>query len=434
MPGPSLSADDAAYAAAVGALLARPGGVELADRIRSRTLLELLGRPDEAFPCLRVCGDVGKTSTARMVACLLGALGLSAGAVGGVHLQQVRERIRVATEPLTHEAFRDGLAYLAPFVDEVEARHPAPVTFEEVLLALACTHFADAPVDVAVFETASATDPSSILRSDVTVLGPCTEGDAGAWEQAAGARADQVTPVLVCAADVAAPTGPVSGQTAQQLQMVVAGRDFGVASRLPAVGGQLVDLQGVTGAIDGVFLPLHGAHQADNAARALAAVEGFLGFAGGLDPEVIRTGFGAVRAPGCVEAVHPDDAAPVVLDVARTPAAAAGLADALRTEFAFRHRILVAEPPQVRAAEPVLDALLPVVEHVVVSAGNAPAAADELAVAVEARGVSAEVADGVSEALEQAQGLAVADTDAVVVVGPAPFVGVARSLLGLEVA
>ena len=47
-----------------------------------------------------------------------------------------------------------------------------------------------------------------------------------------------------------------------------AGLDFGVVTRTPAVGGQVVSLQGLRGRYDDLFLPLYGAHQAENAAVA----------------------------------------------------------------------------------------------------------------------------------------------------------------------
>ena len=46
---------------------------------------------------------------------------------------------------------------------------------------------------------------------------------------------------------------------------------------LDAGGGQLLELQGLGGVYSDVFLPLHGEHQAHNAALALAAVEAFFG-------------------------------------------------------------------------------------------------------------------------------------------------------------
>lgn len=55
------------------------------------------------------------------------------------------------------------------------------------------------------------------------------------------------------------------------------GSEFAVLSWQVAVGGQLLELQGLGGVYPEVFLPLHGAHQAHNAVVALAAVEAFFG-------------------------------------------------------------------------------------------------------------------------------------------------------------
>ena len=76
--------------------------------------------------------------------------------------------------------------------------------------------------------------------------------------------------------------------------------------RRVAVGGQMLTLQGLGGVYDDVFLPLYGAHQAQNAAVALAAVEAFFG-AGAADGAARRRHSCArrsppVRSPGRLEA------------------------------------------------------------------------------------------------------------------------------------
>ena len=55
------------------------------------------------------------------------------------------------------------------------------------------------------------------------------------------------------------------------------GVEFGIVSRELAVGGQLLTLRGLAGEYPDVPLSLHGAHQAQNAVVALAAVEAFFG-------------------------------------------------------------------------------------------------------------------------------------------------------------
>ena len=91
------------------------------------------------------------------------------------------------------------------------------------------------------------------------------------------------------------------------------GIDFGVIDRQLAVAGQLIRLSGADCPVDDIFLPLYGAHQAANAAQALAAAEAFLGLKA-LHPDVVREGFAQVRFPGRLELVRRSPA--VVLDVA----------------------------------------------------------------------------------------------------------------------
>ncbi|MDP9405518.1 MAG: dihydrofolate synthase, partial [Actinomycetota bacterium] len=177
------------------------------------------------------------------------------------------------------------------------------------------------------------------------------------------------------------------------------------------------------------------AHQADNAAVALAAVEAFLGFAGGLDPDVVRTGFAAVRSPGRLEVIRREGAAPVVLDGAHNPGGMASLAAALRDEFAFRSRVVVVGMLGDKDVEGMVASLLPLAAHVVVTQPPSvrAAPADRLAKAVRTAGGSVEVAADVAEALDLACGLAT-PSDAVVVTGSLYTVGAARDALGLPVA
>ena len=95
-------------------------------------------------------------------------------------------------------------------------------------------------------------------------------------------------------------------------------------ARTLAVGGQLLSLRGLAGEYDEVFLPLLGAHQAHNAACALAAVEAFLGGAhaerGPLDIDLVRAAFAGVTSPGRLELVRSSPT--VLLDAAHNPAGA----------------------------------------------------------------------------------------------------------------
>ncbi|MFO8074604.1 MAG: bifunctional folylpolyglutamate synthase/dihydrofolate synthase [Actinomycetota bacterium] len=427
------------------------GGAE-----RTQLLLELLGRPDTASPGIAVLGSHGKTSVATMLSCLLGALGLTAGTLTAPHLQDARERIRVATEPISTEDLAVRTTELDPFLEEVDARHDAPLTVDETVAALAVMHFADAPVDVAVLEVlAGRATAASVARAETAVLTPLSgpgeaevAEEARRWTALVGDGA-----VLVSAAQHPAATPVVEALAAQRgAHLVVVGAGeaaeaeigepgtpgtaAGVRRRALAVGGQQLDLGGVTGEVGEVYLPLHGAHQARNAATALVALEGFLGFAGGLDAEVLREGFAAVRLPGRLEVVRRPDDASVLLDLAADGVAGRALAEALTEEFAARHRVLVLGATDEGDAAGLLAALDETVDHLVLCPPDSPRAVDVDALAAEATrpgGPRPELASDLPAALERASGIA-SEEDVVVVAGSAAIVGEARTALGLPVA
>ena len=378
-------------------LLARrpPAADDQPDRLR--TLLELLDRPDHAVPTVWVAGSHGRSSVITMMAALFAALDVTAGTTTRPHLQDLRERVRVAGAVIDRTVLQEQLEYLTPFLSEVDVRFPAPLGFDEVVFALACTWFADAPVDVAVHEG----PPVDSGRVELLVE----------LDPRRGAR-------------VRGPEGAAH----------LDGDGFGVADRAVAVGGQRLTLRGATGAVPDVYLPLHGAHQAGNAATALAAVEAFLGYSGEVDADLIRTAFASVRLPGRLEVIRRPEAASVLLDGARDAVGTAALATALREEFAVRHRIGVVAPV---AGDPstLVAPLATTLDHVVVTDAPAPDAPPcaEVAAAVRAAGVPVEQAETIEQALEQATGLATAE-DAIVVLGGLQTAGAARRALGLDAA
>ncbi|HVM20704.1 MAG TPA: folylpolyglutamate synthase/dihydrofolate synthase family protein [Egibacteraceae bacterium] len=428
------------YDATIARLFDRQPNRMVPDLERIRALCDLLGHPQQAYPGIHITGTNGKTTTAAMITALLGALGLNTGTYTSPHLQDVRERVRVAGRPAERIDVAAGLAYLDPFIDRVDADHPDPVTFFEVLTALAFVHFADAPVDVGVFEVGMGGrwDATNVVDAQVAVLTDISldHPELGAHVRSvAEEKSGIIKPgaVVVSAAQPDEAMEVVARQAADcASRLVVAGKDFGLIDRRTAVGGQQLHLRGVTGDVADVYLPLHGLHQAANAAYALVAVEAFLGFAGGIDPDVIREGFAAVTSPGRLEVVRDDGAAPVILDGAHNPAGMRSLAVALANEFAFRNRVVVLGVLDDKDVEAMVAELKPVADHVVVTRPQSERAAstDTLLKAVQAAGLSAEAHDPVDDALEAARGLA-ADNDAVVVTGSLYTVGAARDALGL---
>ena len=201
-----------------------------------------------------------------------------------------------------------------------------------------------------------------------------------------------------------------------------------------AGGGQVIRVDGAEGPVDDVFLPLYGAHQAANAAQALAAVEAFLGLRA-LNPEVVREGFAAVRWPGRLEVVRRSPT--VVLDAAHNPHGARATAAAVAESFAFTPLVGVVAVMADKDARGLLTVFEEVLNQVVVTQvastarGLAAPALGELA--AEIFGADrVHVAPRLDDAIELAIDLAVADgagAPGVLVTGSVVAVGEARSLL-----
>ncbi len=356
---------------------------------RITALLDLLGSPQRAYPSIHVTGTNGKTSTTRMIDSLLLAFGLSTGRYTSPHLHSVTERIAISGAPISTAGFVRTYDELAPYLAVVDARMPARLTFFEVTTAMAFAAFADAPVDVGVVEVGlgGRWDATNVVYAPVVVITPIgldhaeylgTSVSSIAAEKAGIVHAEAI---LISAEQ----TPEAAAELSRRVREVgateqVEGEQFGVLERSVAVGGQLLALQGLGGRYDEVFLPLHGRHQAQNAATALAAVEAFLGGGRGrLDAEAVREGFAAATSPGRLERVRSSPT--MLVDAAHNPAGAAALVTALQEEFEFSWLVGVLAVLADKDARGILTALEPVLAEVVVTANSSPRAlpADELA-------------------------------------------------------
>jgi dihydrofolate synthase/folylpolyglutamate synthase len=409
-------------------------------------LLALLGDPHLAYPSIHITGTNGKTSTARMIDQLLRELGMRTGRHTSPHLEHVTERICVDGEPLAPERFADLYDEVAPYAEMVDGRHTDRVTFFELLTAMGFAAFADAPVDIAVVEVGlgGRWDATNVINAPVAVVTPISLDHVGILgstiEEIASEKAGLIHPgATVVSAPQPESAGLVLARRAEQVdaRVVREGLDFGVRSRVVAVGGQMLELQGLGGSYEEVFLPLYGEHQASNAACALAAVESFFGAAhrGPLDVDAVRAAFAAVRSPGRLEVVRRSPT--VLIDGAHNPAGAAALAAALEDAFGFDRMVAVVAMLDDKDAEGLLAELEPVVSEVVITRNGSPRAlpaADLAAIAVEVFGedrvqVTERLDNAIEIAITAAEAEGVLGGSGVLVTGSIVTVGEARHLL-----
>ncbi|WP_299924863.1 folylpolyglutamate synthase/dihydrofolate synthase family protein [uncultured Nocardioides sp.] len=415
------------------------------DRIEAFT--ELLGEPQRSFRSIHLTGTNGKTSTSRMIETLLRALDLRTGRFTSPHLERMSERISVDGEPLDDEAFVRAFNDVAPYTHLVDAEQDHPLSFFETIVAMAYAAFADAPVDVAVVEVGmgGSWDATNVIDADVAVVLPVAVDHAKyLGEDAvtiAAEKAGIIKPgsVAVLAEQTPEVAAVLLERAAEAGATIVReGMEFGVVARTPAVGGQVISLQGLRGHYDDVFLPLYGAHQAQNAAVALAAVEAFAG-SEALDDEVVRAAFAEVTSPGRLEIIRRSPT--ILLDAAHNPHGAEAVGAALEDSFSFSPLVGVLGVMEDKDHDGLLAAFEPHLAHVVCTQNSTPRSLSAAALGRAAAEIFGEdrvsVVPDLADAIERAATLAEAQetidvsigAGAVLVTGSVVTVGEARSLL-----
>ncbi|ACY97112.1 FolC bifunctional protein [Thermomonospora curvata DSM 43183] len=460
------------YRSTVAAIMAR--GVEwkfdpTLDRIAD--LMDLLGRPQDAYPVIHVTGTNGKSSTARMIETLLRERGLRTGLSTSPHLTTMRERIVVDGEPISEEAFVAAYRDVAPYLEMVDAKHERPLSYFETLTAMAYAVFADAPVDVAVIEVGmgGVWDATNVADGTVSVVTPISLDHlrhlGPTIEDIAAEKAGIIKPgAIAVLAQQQLPVAQVLLRRVVEVGATAAreGMEFGVLGRDLAVGGQQLRLQGLHGVYEEIFLPLFGSHQAGNAACALAAVEAFASGApsrtggdlsaatriaagedfegdhGQLDPALVRSAFAKVTSPGRLEIARTGPT--VLIDSAHNPAGMSATVNAITEDFGFTRLIGVVAAAGDKDVAGMLEQLEPVLTELIVTRNTSHRSMPPRQLGELAEGIfgaeRVHVIDRLDDAIDRAVALAEETGEyqgaGVLITGSVVTAGEARTLLRVE--
>ena len=280
-------------------------------------LCAAMGDPQHAQPVIHVTGTNGKGSTVQMITRLLMAQGLTVGTYTSPHLERINERLRRNGEPISDDEFAEQVAGVAG-LEVITGIRP---TYFEAVTAAAFRWFADIAVDVAVVEVGmlGRWDATNVVDAQVAVITNIGLDHT----EFAGPR---LTDIASEKAGIIKPrSAAVIGATEPELVQIfrdeggatnlVRGEDFETVDNSLAIGGRALDLRTPTTIYPDVFLPMHGAHQGENAAIALAATETF--FAAPLPEDVVHEGFANVEMPARFEVLGVQPL--VVVDSAHNP-------------------------------------------------------------------------------------------------------------------
>ena len=309
------------------------------DRIAA--LVDALGSPQLTYPTIHVGGTNGKTTTARMIDSLLFEMGLRTGRFTSPHLESYLERISINGQPIDPKAMIFSYNDIAAYLDFMDTKFDTPISFFEAMTALAFAAFAEHPIDVGVIEVGMGGewDATNVVDADVSVIMPIdldhTEYLGNTIAEIAKTKAGIIKEggfvVLAqqqpeAAVELLKKAAEVGADIARE------GIEYVIESRALAVGGQLLTIKTPKDTYEEIFLPLHGKHQASNAAAALVAVEAFFGDQE-LDYEAVLAGFANVQSPGRCEVLHRDPT--IIIDAAHNPHGAKAITETIQNEFTF---------------------------------------------------------------------------------------------------
>ena len=363
------------------ALLARWPETRIAPTLeRISALTDLLGSPQLTYPTIHIGGTNGKTSTSRMIDSMLFEMGLRTGRFTSPHLESYLERISINGQPINPAELIFAYNDISPYLDLIDSKFENPISFFEAMTALAFAAFAEHPIDVGVIEVGMGGewDATNVVQAGVSVITPIgldhmeylgntlteiakTKGGIlkpGGFGVLAQQEPEAAIELLRRAAEVG-------------IEVAREGVEYSLASRAVAVGGQLISISGLNETFDDIFLPLHGKHQAANAATALVAVEAFFGDTA-LDHDAVRAGFAAVTSPGRCEVVHRDPT--ILLDAAHNPHGAKALAETIANEFTFDEVIGVVASFGDKDVRGILLELEPIMNEIIVTVNSSPRA------------------------------------------------------------
>ncbi|MCK5276174.1 MAG: bifunctional folylpolyglutamate synthase/dihydrofolate synthase, partial [Alphaproteobacteria bacterium] len=240
-------------------------------------LLEKLGNPHHRLPpVVHIAGTNGKGSVAAYMRAALESAGYRVHAYTSPHLVRFHERIRLAGTLIDEQ-------YLADYLRRCEdANGGAPITYFEITTVAAFLAFAETPADILLLEVGlgGRLDATNLIEKPaVTVITPVSIDH----QQFLGETLAEIAgeKAAIQKRGVPSVTGPQSPEAAAAIDAYAARTGaptfrFGRSFSVEATPGGMVYSAGGRLMLPRPVLP--GAHQIDNAATAIAALERLKGF------------------------------------------------------------------------------------------------------------------------------------------------------------
>ncbi|MFN2541271.1 MAG: folylpolyglutamate synthase/dihydrofolate synthase family protein [Chthoniobacterales bacterium] len=329
---------------------------------------------------IHVAGTNGKGSVCAMIDSIARVKGYRTGLFTSPHLISFRERIRINGEMISDTDVALGLTKIRALI----TNWAPPPTFFEVVTALALQHFAGNNLDIIILETGlgGRLDATNAVQSSVSVL-TAIDLDHQKWlgdsiEQIAGEKAGIIKPntPVISAPQPFPAEGVIEARTTE--------------SKAP--------FQLIYQRYGPMPVGLHGAHQKQNAAIAVAALRAARI---DIDESAITRGLLSVEWPARFQRWDHR----TIIDGAHNPMAARALADTWRETFGGQRTTLVLAVLDDKDLRGICEALAPISGHAILPRIRSERATNpqELAKIFLNLGVPCQIGGTVGEALQKAR-------------------------------
>ncbi len=406
---------------------------------RMQALVNSLGNPENAFPCIHVAGTKGKGSVSVLCASALHNAGYKVGLYTSPHLDDYAERIQIDGEFIPHSDLAELVDEIKPYVEAI----PELTTFE-ITTALAFMYFNKQNVTAAVIEVGlgGRLDATNIITPEVSVITSISFdhtyllGDT--LGEIAGEKAGIIKPGIPV---VVAPQEEEARMVIEKIagerscSLLLVGRDILFEEVTHTMEGQSFriwqpEMKGHGPMV--LSIPLLGPHQVTNAAVAYAALTIFdqKGYKVGL--EAITNGFANAFWPGRFEVIQRKPA--VILDCAHNRDSAQKLRITLEEYFPGKHIIMIFGASEDKDIQGMFLELMPVLSELIVVKSFHPRAIEPAKLVELAKPFNhpVHIVDHIPEALEKGLQLT-GDNEVVLVTGSIFVVAEARKYLEKKV-
>lgn len=370
---------------------------------RMRALLIELANPQDRYPTVHIAGTKGKGSTAAMLASMLTTAGYRTGLYTSPHLHTYRERIRVDGRLINEEEVIRWIENHRSLLETLEG-----LTTFEVTTAMGFDIFAQEQVDIAVIEVGlgGRLDTTNVITPVLSVITPISLEHTEILGDTIAEIAHEKAGILK--RGVPAVVAPQSAEAMSAIERVAGG----LGAALTGVGrewtctlldmspdGQSIELRGPGGDILHLRMPLLGAHEAVNAAVAVAAAHELRDRSFPVEASAISRGVATVEWPARTELLSRRPW--IMVDGAHNGAAARCLLDTVDCLLGRRRVALIFGASSDKRIDDLFQVLLPAADQIVVTRADHPRAAQPAVLQEMARrhGRNADVAPTVAEAL-----------------------------------